>query len=885
MPETLHPGVYVQEKSSGVKPIEGVGTSTAGFIGVTQKGVPNKATFITSWSQFVRAFGYLIEGSYVPYAVQQFFANGGKRCYVVRVLSATAARSASVELLSRQGGGGRNTLRIRAKGAGEWGNALGIAIDAANGEPAARFKLTVYNQGEVVETFDGLSMDPADVDGYVETQINDASEYIEVEDLKAATELANGQPMRAAATSTNAIPAGPYAAPNNVLTIEAPDGRTANVDIDTVNTAAALVDLINGSFGAFGVAARLLTAADGVPADVGKLRIVHNSAGFDSYFVLGGTAATAGVLIGMAGLRQGRGAATPAQVRSRAAATFNTGGGNNVLTVAVGNPAANINVNLTADAAAPIDTLVAEIRAALIANANGLATVRRTGDCILIETANRGANDSALTVTGTAAAAGVLDMRPIDRTQAVGTAANGQGASEAAFLLSDVEPFQIEENANFSVAVNNGALNATQQALPANFRFTSIGNTRLQKATAAQLAAQIDAAAGDAAVAPRKINATAVNGRVVITQVRRGNAYSLQLTDGAGTPNLRLKFPTSAQTGTVDGDASAPAVLPRLSAWEGGAPVPTPLINGTDGAAVSNFDLIGTADRKSGMHALDDVTDINFFAIPGCDSHVTDAAVGYCATRGDCFFIADAPGMRDRNTPLTQPVHAQNYMRNVLTVKSSYGALYYPWIQIADPVGPGKNPRRYVPPSGFIAGLFARIDNSRGVWKAPAGTEANVFGGIGLEYGVTDAEQDILNPIGVNCIRQFPASGMVVWGARTLAAQADPEYRYVPVRRYTNYLKQSIYNGTQWAVFEPNDFPLWDALRANIEDFMMGEFRKGALAGKTPEDAFEVKCDADLNPPSEVNAGRVNMQLRFAPLKPAEFVLITISQKTQRPQG
>jgi phage tail sheath protein FI len=126
---------------------------------------------------------------------------------------------------------------------------------------------------------------------------------------------------------------------------------------------------------------------------------------------------------------------------------------------------------------------------------------------------------------------------------------------------------------------------------------------------------------------------------------------------------------------------------------------------------------------------------------------------------------------------------------------------------------------------------------------------------------------------------------MVVWGARTLAAQADPEYRYVPVRRYTNYLKQSIYNGTQWAVFEPNDFPLWDALRANIEDFMMGEFRKGALAGKTPEDAFEVKCDADLNPPSEVNAGRVNMQLRFAPLKPAEFVLITISQKTQRPQG
>jgi hypothetical protein len=126
-----------------------------------------------------------------------------------------------------------------------------------------------------------------------------------------------------------------------------------------------------------------------------------------------------------------------------------------------------------------------------------------------------------------------------------------------------------------------------------------------------------------------------------------------------------------------------------------------------------------------------------------------------------------------------------------------------------------------------------------------------------LEYSVTDAEQDILNPIGVNCVRQFPASGIVVWGARTFAAQSDPEYRYVPVRRYTLYLRQSIYRGTQWAVFEPNDAPLWDQLKANIDDFLMGEFRKGALAGATPDEAFSVKCDAELNPPSEVNAGRV----------------------------
>ncbi len=156
---------------------------------------------------------------------------------------------------------------------------------------------------------------------------------------------------------------------------------------------------------------------------------------------------------------------------------------------------------------------------------------------------------------------------------------------------------------------------------------------------------------------------------------------------------------------------------------------------------------------------------------------------------------------------------------------------------------------------------------------------------MGLEYSVTDAEQDILNPYGVNCVREFPASGLVIWGARTLSTQSDPEWRYIPVRRFAIYLEVSIYRGTQWAVFEPNDETLWDALRANISDFMMGEFRKGALAGTTPEAAFFVKCDADLNPPSEVNAGRVNVEVGFAPLKPAEFVIIRISQKSQRPEA
>ena len=372
---------------------------------------------------------------------------------------------------------------------------------------------------------------------------------------------------------------------------------------------------------------------------------------------------------------------------------------------------------------------------------------------------------------------------------------------------------------------------------------------------------------------------------MLVAQSRRGTYYRLAVVDGLQRPNIRLKFDTKAQFGADDGDNASPYFRPGFNIVSGANEART-LQNGDDGSPVSNFDLIGTADKKTGMHALDDVTDVNFIAIPGAtDPGVVGDAAGYCGIRQDCFYIADSPGKRDKDTPVTDPVHVRDFMRNKVSPKNSYGALYYPWLEIADRAGAGKNPKRFVPPSGFMAGMYARIDSQRGVWKAPAGTEAGIIGAIGLEYSVTDSEQDILNPIGVNCIRQFADSGMVVWGARTFATASNPEYRYVPVRRYTIYLRQSIYHGTQWAVFEPNDAPLWGQLKANIDDFMMGEFRKGALAGATPELAFDVKCDAELNPDSEVNAGRVNMEIRFAPLKPAEFVIIRISQKSHRPQG
>jgi phage tail sheath protein FI len=880
MAEYLHPGVYVEERSSGAKPIEGVGTSTAAFVGITAKGVPNKATFITSWSDFVRKFGYLIPGSYLPYAVQQFFNNGGKRTYIVRVLSDAASRAASVGIPSQETSGpARNTLRVTAKGSGGWGNSLSVMVEDGSSNPTQEFKLVVFNEDEVVELFDNLSLDPA-ASNYVETEINDASEFIEVEDLHAATALSNGAAVHATATSTAALANPVVFGGNGGLTIEAPDGRTATLDLATLTTPtpADVVAAVNTAFAAFNVTASL-TGADAAPA--GRLRLRSNVSGFDAYFTLSGNSTGAGPLAGMAGFAQGVGAALGGTLKSAAATTFNTTG-NTDLDVTV-NGGALPTINLTGNAALPIDTVISELNAAFATSANGLVRARREGDRVVIETVNRGAADSELRVDGDAATA--LTLRPLNRVAAY--AANdpvpGLGRSEPAFLQSDVGPFTVSEGSNFSIVTNNGALGADTTALVVDF-VTGAAFPNLQQVTADQLAARINALAA-AAVPANAVAASVQGGRVLIRQSNSGNYYRLQLTDGIGSPNIRLKFSTQPEFGFADGTAASPYFRPSFN-FVAGVNERRPLTGGTDGTPVSNFDLIGTADRKSGLHALDDVDDVNFVAIPGAiDPGVISSAVGYCANRRDCFFIADAPGKFEKNAPVTDPPKVQDFLRNKITVKESYGALYYPWLEIADPVGAGKNPRRFVPPSGFIAGLYARIDNTRGVWKAPAGTEASLFGAISLEYSVTDAEQDILNPIGVNCLRTFPDSGLVVWGARTLAAQKDPEYRYVPVRRYTIYLRQSIFRGTQWAVFEPNDAPLWSQLRANIEDFLMGEFRKGALAGATPEQAFDVKCDADLNPPSEVNAGRVNMEVRFAPLKPAEFVIIRISQKTQRPQG
>lgn len=870
MPEYLHPGVFVEEVSSGVRPIEGVGTSTAGFVGVTSKGVPNKATFITTWTDFVRKFGYLTPSSLLPYAVAQFFANGGKRCYIVRALNVITSMAAAISLRDNETSGApRDTLQITANGAGAWGNGLLVTVQNATGNPTGEFKLVIAQDdpSNVVELFDNLSMDPNSQD-YVETSINNVSDYITVKDLGASEVLANATAVTSAALA-DPVPV----AAGETITLTMQDGTTATVTFPGANPPrdTDLVPRLSSAFAPLNVSVSLNAT--------NNLVLTDNSPGFDKYFTVSGTATAAGrplAMVNPGGFAQGSGPAIGALLKSTAG-PFNSNG--QALNITVhGDALAPITFTAPnpASAASVVSDLVTAFTAAKL---QGLLTAYVEGNRVVIATVNEGAtisaaNDNTL-ATGGAAQATLLFASPN------GTAGSsvGMGRSEGAFVESAQGPFAIADGSNFTIAVNNGTLGAPV-TVTVNLGAANINN--LAQATPQEIRDAIKNSAGAAG----NITASVQDDRVIVTQNFKGNAYTLQVTDGKNSPNIRLKFQGGLRHGYVDGDASSPYFRPASNFDAQGVNQPWELQNGTDGSPVSNTDLIGTPDLKSGLHALDDVTDVNFIAIPGAsDPGVIGQAVGYCTVRRDCFFIADSPGKLTKDTPITDPPHVADFLSNHITTKTSYGALYYPWQLIDDPVGAGKNPTRFVPPSGFVTGLYARIDNTRGVWKAPAGTEASVIGPIALEYSVTDSEQDILNPIGVNCIRQFPASGIVVWGARTLGTLSDPEWRYVPVRRYAIYLEQSILRGTQWAVFEPNDERLWASLKANIDDFMMGEFRKGALAGSTPKEAFSVKCDADLNPPSEVNAGRVNMEVKFAPLKPAEFVIIRISQKALQPSS
>jgi hypothetical protein len=323
-----------------------------------------------------------------------------------------------------------------------------------------------------------------------------------------------------------------------------------------------------------------------------------------------------------------------------------------------------------------------------------------------------------------------------------------------------------------------------------------------------------------------------------------------------------------------------------------GAAASSPLTGGSDGlplgsSATQNLvpnDLIGAASTAttpaSGLYTFDTVDDINIAAIPDLvnpafqESDARNAAIAgftYCENRKDCFFVADTPSGK---TPQSALAYKRGTSPSGNAFNSKYGALYYPWIYVTDPLT-GK-PKLF-PPSGAVIGSYSASDVRRGVHKAPAGIEDGYLNvAVDIERVVTAGEQDTLNPEGVNVIRKFPGMGVLIWGARTVSA--DSEWKYVNVRRLFLFLEESIQKGTQWVVFEPNDSVLWKKITRDVSAFLRIQWLEGKLVGDKPEKAFFVKCDAETNPPDSVDLGRVITVIGIAPSKPAEFVIFRIQQ-------
>jgi hypothetical protein len=247
-----------------------------------------------------------------------------------------------------------------------------------------------------------------------------------------------------------------------------------------------------------------------------------------------------------------------------------------------------------------------------------------------------------------------------------------------------------------------------------------------------------------------------------------------------------------------------------------------------------------------------------------------DAAVAYAADRR-AMVIVDSPAAWSR---------PDQVLANLGSVVTSHqnAAIYFPRIRAADSLR--ENRLETFAPCGVVAGIYARTDAQRGVWKAPAGLDATLVGVAEVTANLTDGENGQLNPRGVNCLRALPVHGRVVWGARTLRGddQMASEWKYVPVRRTALFIEESLFRGTQWVVFEPNDEPLWAQIRLNLGAFMQDLFRQGAFQGRSPREAYFVRCDKETTTQNDIDRGIVNIQVGFAPLKPAEFVVITIQQ-------
>ncbi len=882
-----YPGVYIQELPSAVHPITGVATSIGAFVGYTARGIDNRAEHIYSFGDYERLFGGLASDSELSYAVQQFFANGGTEAYVVRTPRAGAADAQVVF-----GPSTSINLTFAALSSGLWANGkliidvdysgLAQAVIGSFGVTAA--SKTVTGTGASFTTalkanqWLVFASDSTQTPYQIQTIASDTSLTLKTAyagTTATTTATVTNDPVAFNLTVTNLVDQTVKRFPNVSLN-SSQNNYIANVVNDYDNGSQLVNVQVNGT-------------ATAPPAQTG---IVGTAVTVTSADILLGASALAGAVAVTNGSATVTGTRTNflTAVKAGQSLVFASDPTQTPYKVS-GAPASDtsltLGTNYTGPTSAATSAMIVKILTGTVALMNGSATVTGTGTKFTTEVQTGQlllfasdttdtlyqvgsiASDTSLTLSSKFMGTSVAST-----TATVVVTSAGQ---DAGIQLSVVSPATAPAPLPLVIKVfSSGApLPQTVSGLAA----------QLQKAINGALAVQMPGASVQCSVSGIDSNQSIrVNAQVpqfpdAVVAITIPPSTS-PLVDASNV--LGLNTPGTVNVahyalGTGNGSST--------NSWKGSQ---ISSAAGSDGTGLpDSTSLIGDQGLFTGIYALEKVDIFNLLCIPeatraaagnssALDSTVDpnaiySAAIALCDSRR-AFLLLDCP-------PYVNTVSsAVDWISTGLTVSDANGAAFFPRLRLADPLN--KFQLRTFAPCGVVAGLYARIDASRGVFKAPAGTEASLSGVQSLVYKLNDAENGTLNPLGLNCFRTFPVYKSVLWGSRTLlgADAFASQWKYVPVRRVALFLEESLYRGTKWVVFEPNDEPLWSAIRLNVGAFMHELFIKGYFQGQTPAQAYFVKCDSETTTQTDIDNGVVNILVGFAPLLPAEFVIIQIQQ-------
>lgn len=906
MPEYLAPGVYVEEIEIGAKPIEGVSTSTAAFVGIAQKGPMNDPTLITGWEQFRRRFGDYMKESYLAYAVYGFFSNGGKRCYVVRVADTDAVSNAYNIF---KDGNNADVIKILASSPGAWGK--NITAEIVQSSLGSTFLYASKLDEDIASTQNYFV--PKSVKGISigdKVRICDRKGRCSTSLTIQSFDKANGKTKVMLSTSVG----GDFFAENSVA--------MAVIESGTGTNSATLVSARGFDKGSLiGI---LQASKDSLYAGLKEVKLSENRIFWDGKFKdkegneaseqtaygaqlvdikrvsLSFRIQTNSLAGGSSSIQLGDiqeiVAGTKILIRPGDKLTFGTGVTSETVTVdhdwdgttplEFSPPVQNTHpVGTTFTAlTAPQATLFSAPKADVVRETPSKFKFKVTGFKAGDFLSFVDSNDTEI-VQKEIASIDSADPTKVTLKTALTNNQWNQVATVEAVLKQNQKGIVVSTTVDFKAGELVEVTSDTTTMLLMLLREAD-GN-RLVFEDNPPWPADTDSASF-VAKKWEKTEVKTLEFKITATYEKGKEKVAEEFDKLSLDPESARYFKKEGVIKKVSTLIDVEDTRPTPSTPAGIQELPTsdkkPLNQGGDDGikSIKATDYIGAVENgeRTGIMALEPVDEVNILCVPDImmsfgggngtlspdDVELVQLAmISHCERMKDRFAILDS--LRGYTVQEIQTWRKDN-------LDSKYAALYYPWIKVRDPIGAENGKTRLVPPSGHIAGIYARSDTERGVHKAPANEIVRDV--IELERKITKGEQEILNPDGIDCIRPFPGRGIRVWGARTISS--DALWKYINVRRLFLFLEESIEEGTQWVVFEPNDEKLWARVKQTITQFLTRVWKDGALMGSTPEEAFFVKCDRTTMTQDDIDNGRLIVLIGVAPVKPAEFVIFRIAQ-------